>query len=227
MPSPSAETLLVRKDGQDALYLNRLRHGSAPALTLRTPLTRMGTPAVKAALGMEGSFEGEDYRGVRVLADVRRVPGTDWALVTKVDADEILSDVRFRGLVILAFAIIGILLSLGLAAMLHSARQRRFYEKLAEGDARYRKLFDSSRDALMVIAGPTWRFRQANPATPWRIISVEPFEDYQPGLLRHFLPLKSLYQAFLYLLFLCKTLTTGLATRQVVGYIRAGLGVQF
>ncbi|HAH05982.1 MAG TPA: hypothetical protein DCM05_05535 [Elusimicrobia bacterium] len=164
-PSKTAETLLVRKDGQDALYLNRLRHGSAPALTLRTPLTRMGTPAVKAALGMEGSFEGEDYRGVRVLADVRRVPGTDWALVTKVDADEILSDVRFRGLVILAFAIIGILLSLGLAAMLHSARQRRFYEKLAEGDARYRKLFDSSRDALMVIAGPTWRFRQANPAT--------------------------------------------------------------
>ena len=37
-PSPSAETLLVRRDGDNALLLNQLRHRPNPALSLRIPL---------------------------------------------------------------------------------------------------------------------------------------------------------------------------------------------
>ena len=39
-PSQSAETLLMRKDGDDVLFLNTLRHRPDPALTLRIPLSR-------------------------------------------------------------------------------------------------------------------------------------------------------------------------------------------
>ncbi|MHB8890316.1 MAG: cache domain-containing protein [Acidobacteriaceae bacterium] len=38
-PSRSAETLLIRRDGEDVLFLNELRHRSDPALTLRIPLS--------------------------------------------------------------------------------------------------------------------------------------------------------------------------------------------
>jgi len=38
-------------------------------------------PAVKAALGQQGSVEGEDYRGVPVLAVVRAVPDSPWFMV--------------------------------------------------------------------------------------------------------------------------------------------------
>ncbi|MFZ5868890.1 MAG: diguanylate cyclase, partial [Thermodesulfobacteriota bacterium] len=40
VPSKSAETLLVRKDGEDVLFLNDLRHRPNSALSLREPLTR-------------------------------------------------------------------------------------------------------------------------------------------------------------------------------------------
>lgn len=39
-PSPTAETLLVRREGADALYLNELKYRKGSALSLRMPLAR-------------------------------------------------------------------------------------------------------------------------------------------------------------------------------------------
>lgn len=91
--SPSAETLLVRRDGDDVLYLNNLRYRKNTALTLRYPLTRIEKPAVKAVLGQEGIVEGTDYRGMPVIAATRKVPGTSWFLVTRMDKDEFLASI--------------------------------------------------------------------------------------------------------------------------------------
>jgi PAS domain S-box-containing protein len=90
-PSPSAETLLVRRDGQNVLFLNRLRHNPATPLTMRLPLSRRRLPA---ALGLQAktlrTVEGIDYRGVPVMAATRPVHGTDWVLVAKMDRSEVL-----------------------------------------------------------------------------------------------------------------------------------------
>ena len=67
-PSASAETLIIRRDGNDALYLNDLRFRNNSALNLRFPLDRTDVPEVKAALGEEGIVEGTDYRGAPVIA---------------------------------------------------------------------------------------------------------------------------------------------------------------
>ncbi|MFZ4778827.1 MAG: hypothetical protein ACOYM3_25960, partial [Terrimicrobiaceae bacterium] len=56
--SPSAETLLLRKEGNDVLFLNDLRHRANTALTMRFPLDRTEVPAVKAALGQTGIMPG-------------------------------------------------------------------------------------------------------------------------------------------------------------------------
>lgn len=95
-PSPTAESLLVRREGDDVLYLNDLRHSHKTALTLRLPLKDEKMPAAMAVRGKEGIVEGVDYRSVPVLAAIRRVPGSQWFLISKVDADEIYAPIRER-----------------------------------------------------------------------------------------------------------------------------------
>jgi PAS domain S-box-containing protein len=91
VPSPTAETLLVRRDGDQVVFLNELRHRKGTALTLRLPLDQDSLPGARAARGEEGFMEGTDYRGQAVLAVGRRVPGSPWALVAKIDAAEALA----------------------------------------------------------------------------------------------------------------------------------------
>ncbi len=95
-PNATAEILLVRRDGNDVLYLNELRFRKDTALTLRIPLSSQDMPAVRAALGQKGIFEGIDYRGVRVIADVRSVPDSPWSLVAKMDTSEVSAPLQER-----------------------------------------------------------------------------------------------------------------------------------
>jgi len=95
-PSPSAESLLVRRDGDEVLFLNELRHRRGTALAFRLPITQALLPAALGALRQEGTFSGRDYRGVEVLAAVRRIPDTPWALVAKVDEHEVYAPIRVR-----------------------------------------------------------------------------------------------------------------------------------
>ena len=57
IPSRTSETLIIRKEGSDALFLNELKFQTNSALNLRIPLTHTNTPAVEAALGKEGTIE--------------------------------------------------------------------------------------------------------------------------------------------------------------------------
>ncbi len=92
--SSTAETLLLRREGEDVLYLNNLMQRTNAAMALRLPINRPNFPAGQAAMGREGVMEGVDYRGVSVLAAMRRIPNTGWALVAKVDQEEILAPIR-------------------------------------------------------------------------------------------------------------------------------------
>lgn len=92
--SHTAESLLVRRDGDRGVFLNELRHRKNTALTLYFPISERQLPAATALRGKEGIMEGVDYRGVPVLAVVRRVPDTSWFLVSKVDQEEIYAPIR-------------------------------------------------------------------------------------------------------------------------------------
>lgn len=151
VPSRSAETLLAGREGDNVVFLNKLRHSSAPPLSLRFPVSRTDIPAVQAVLGQTGAFEGRDYRGVKVLADLRPVPGTPWFIVSKVDSVEILSDLRLYGWTILLFVILSVAVTVGLIVIMHNIRQRKLYQALAmvnsarqESENKYRRSFDLS-----------------------------------------------------------------------------------
>jgi PAS domain S-box-containing protein len=123
--STSAETLLIRRDGESILYLNELRHRAGTALTLRL-LT--SNPTLPAALALQteqpGSARGSDYRGIDVLAAYRPVVGSDWHIVAKVDRDEVLrpmwQNLFWIGLI--AFAAVAAIM---LALLLLWRQQRR------------------------------------------------------------------------------------------------------
>jgi len=93
-PSPSGETLLVRRDGDDVLFLTELRHRKGSALKLRLPIDQPLLPAAMALRGETGVTEGVDYRGVPVLTAALRVTGTSWMLVVKQDRAEVEGPLR-------------------------------------------------------------------------------------------------------------------------------------
>jgi len=128
--SRTAETLILRRDGDSILYVNELRHASNSALNLRIPLTRLDIPAVQAVLGRGGIFEGVDYRGARVLAYLRPVPGTSWFMVAKVDQQELFAELKYRTVVIIVIALLLFLFSgLGIS-WVYNNRQKNIYRKL-------------------------------------------------------------------------------------------------
>ena len=93
-PSLTAETLLVRRDGDSILFLNDLRLRKDSALQLRLPIKDDNYVAAKAVNGAEGIINGLDYRGVPVLASARKIPDTSWIMIAKMDKNEIYAPLR-------------------------------------------------------------------------------------------------------------------------------------
>ncbi len=115
--SSTAETLLVMREGNSVLFLNSLRHRNKTDTPFLMPLTDQNMPAVRAALGQEGSFDGTDYRNMSVLCAIRTIPGTKWGMVAKIDSSEVLSPlsksiilVTIAGVVVVTTFVLGIFL---------------------------------------------------------------------------------------------------------------------
>ena len=102
----TGETLLVSREGGHVLFLNDLRHVKDAALTLSIPMSTAQLPSAMALNGYSGLVQGKDYRGVEVLAAVNPVPGTNWALVTKMDWDEAMAGTAVVGLLLLALILV-------------------------------------------------------------------------------------------------------------------------
>ena len=125
-PSHTAETLLVRRDGDSVLYLNELLHYKAAAMSLRLPLGNASLPAARAVLGYEGVAEGEDYRGVDVLAALRKIPNSPWFMITKIDRAEVEAPLRERIVMVVSVSALLIGMSAFAVILLWRQQQMRF-----------------------------------------------------------------------------------------------------
>lgn len=169
VPSRTAETLLVRREGDNVVFLNELRHAKDTILSLRLPLADSRLPAAAAATGRQGIVEGVDYRGVRVLAALRDIPDSPWHVVAKVDRDEIFAPLRARILVI-SFATLLLLLLAGLGFLLwwkqteaaHFRTMLAAEEARREGERIYRELFECNPNPMWVYDRETLRFLAVN-----------------------------------------------------------------
>jgi len=187
-PSPSAETLLVTRDGGDVLFLNELRHRKGTALKLRIPLNQKELPASMAVQGREGPVESLDYRGVPVLAVLKKIPDSDWSMVCKVDRAEAFAAWRTRAVLIIALILTLIAAALAAFLMLWQRRVKAHFRALHEADsarrlseARFHTTLLSIGDGV-IVTDPAGRVDFLNPKaerlTGWsreeaRAISLE------------------------------------------------------
>lgn len=108
-PSLTAEALLVRREGDEIVFLNELRHKKDTALSLRLPANDEVLPAARAANGQRGVFEGIDYRGVPVLAVAQPIPDSSWLLIAKIDLAEV--QARSRSWLGIAALMVGMMIA--------------------------------------------------------------------------------------------------------------------
>jgi diguanylate cyclase (GGDEF)-like protein/PAS domain S-box-containing protein/hemerythrin-like metal-binding protein len=87
--SETAETQLVRADGDKVLYLNQLRFRPDRPMEFTLP---MNTPRLAAAIALRGKRglleNATDYRNVAVLSYATPIKGTPWVLISKMDESE-------------------------------------------------------------------------------------------------------------------------------------------
>ncbi|HEY3384559.1 MAG TPA: PAS domain S-box protein [Vicinamibacterales bacterium] len=160
--SRTAESSLVRRDNGAVLFLNELRHRRNTALRFRIPVEAGERPAVRATLGTVGRFEGVDYRGIPVLADIRPVPGSPWFMIVKADLDEVLAESRQSTRVTVALVTLGVLLAGTALGYLSRRRQRNVYRALYDSESRFRTLIEHAGEAVFVQTNG--RFAYLNPA---------------------------------------------------------------
>ena len=133
-PSRTAETTLVRREGNEVVFLNELRHLSNTALTLRYHLEEKNLIASIAARGVEGVVEGIDYRGIRVLAAIKPVPESTWIVIAKVDAEEVYAPIRERFWIVLIIGGVLIVAAGAGVGLVWRNQQAQGYRKQYEGE---------------------------------------------------------------------------------------------
>jgi PAS domain S-box-containing protein len=169
-PSPSGETLLVRRTNHEVVFLNELRFRQGTALKLSVPLTRTDMPTVMALSGPRRVVEGNDYRGQQVLAAVGPVAGTSWYIVAKVDAAEAYQGLSDReGLILVVVVLVVLVTGLGFG-LAWRQRTAAYYRKDLESE-RAARLLSQQYDLItkyaydvVMLADEDLRILQANDA---------------------------------------------------------------
>jgi len=160
--SRSAETLLVRREGDQVLFLNDLRHRSDSALEFRIPLSRLDSPAVLAVMGREGVVEGMDYRGIEVLTALKAVPDSPWFLVAKIDKSEALAGWRTSSVLIVALILAFAAAAGGALLVIWQRNAKAHYRALYREEASRRESEQRYRTAQKALAEAEARFRIAS-----------------------------------------------------------------
>lgn len=155
--SASGETLLVRRDGDDVLFLNELRHRRDTALRLRVPTSRVNLPAAMAVSGLRGQVDGIDYRGTAVIAVGYPVPDSPWYMIAKIDQSEALAEWHVHAVFIAALmASAFLVLTVGLGLVWQRTRKEQYKtafqseRERRQAEARYRTILLSVGDGVIV-----------------------------------------------------------------------------
>ena len=169
LPSETGEALLVHREGNDVVYLNELRHIKNTPMMLRYPVTETSLPAVRAVLGLKGTYEGIDYRKKKVFAAVKAVPATSWFLIAKIDQEEIFASLAVRFWLTVFFILVTISIMGILVAYVWRYQQAKYYREQYELEYKRafmyaRSLIEASLDPLVTIS-PEGKIMDVNEST--------------------------------------------------------------
>jgi PAS domain S-box-containing protein len=166
-PSPTSESILVRREGEEVVYLNNLRHQKITPIVFRLRVGGKELPNATAVTGQVRIVETFDYRGVPVLAAVRRIPDSPWILVAKVDQGEIYASIRKSGFwtaVAVGLLIVGVYLT---GTVLWHKQNVHFQKSLTVQAEEHAKMLDEILAAspdLTYMCDREGRYAYVNPA---------------------------------------------------------------
>lgn len=155
------ETILVRREGDNVVYLSPLADGAQPLE--KTLAQNPETLAEAFAAAHPGDFaERRDYESRRTLVTGRAIPETPWTLVAKVDYSEAMVEgqVRRSGMVAILILIIGVVV-LTVFAVWYGASSRRalmstrYFKETAERSRAQEKLLrlvtDNQPESVFIL----------------------------------------------------------------------------
>ena len=157
-PVRAGETVLVRREGDEALYLNKLQEKGGARELAHVPLNRREFISVKAVLGARGLVEGLNQWGLPSVGVVRAVPGSEWLLVSSVPVERIEGPIRRRAIpIVLAVVLFVAVAGLG-ATLLWRQQQVRFLEARRKSElekevlaSHYNYLRRSALDSILLV----------------------------------------------------------------------------
>ena len=152
VPSETGESVVVRPDGDAALFVTDPRYLKGWAMKKRIPLSEEKRGIVRALRAPDGVHEAVDYRGTPVLIAARHVAGSDWRVATRMDVAEIEAPI-LEPLVPIAALVVALLAACGVALAAwwrHEARQHR---ELASARG---ALEESEERFRLALAGTHW-----------------------------------------------------------------------
>ena len=155
--SESAETLIVRRDSNDVVFLNPLRFSDIQPLQLRRSMTDQLLPAAAAAAGAIGLITGHDYRGQPVLAYVMPVSDSPWFLVARIDLEEVYEPIRKHFWTMISLITLLLVIMASSIILIYRNRRIRFLkdkvivqEKLLESEEKFSKVFHKSPISMSI-----------------------------------------------------------------------------
>lgn len=163
VPTRTAETYLVRRDGDQVRFLTPLRHRPDAELSLTLPIALRHLTAARAAEGRRGVIAGgRGYRDVPVLAYVAAVAGTAWSMVAEIDEAEAYAGIRAT--VRTTALVMGLTLLLLYSAGLTMWRRElsALYARQA-AEARFRAVFEQAPLGVVLVESRSGRIIEANP----------------------------------------------------------------
>jgi len=180
-PSQTAETLLLRSEGEEVVYLNNLKFLADTALKLKVPMTKTESLAVQAVMGKRGILEGVGYRGRVSIAAMGPVPGSPWFLEARIDREEVYAPLKERLWMMEAIISLLIICAGAILSLIWRWRSGKFYQErywaaqaLAESEKRYREVVETTSDFVTRVDSQG-RFLYVNHMSE-RILGMPPSE---------------------------------------------------
>lgn len=146
-----SQTLLIKRENEHVAICNPLPDSVNLKLDHRTSLSKKHLPQVKTVLGYEGFIDGEDYRGIPILAYSKKVTSSNWFLISRIDKSVLNNSLIKKGANISVYVIMIIIMLTTALAFIYSFRQRNIYRKLFTQERALRQYQEEFKTILYSI----------------------------------------------------------------------------
>lgn len=148
--SKSNETFIARAEDDSVIFLSKLRFLPVKAMKEKISLKNEQFPVVQALIGKTGITDGKDYRGIRVIAYLSKIPNTSWVMVSKIDKKELYRDLYYEFVVLLLISILLFGFVILSANYIGKKKRLDIYKQLYETKKEFETTIYSIGDAVIV-----------------------------------------------------------------------------